>query len=89
MSSTEVEKKQVWLTDVAIPGDNIIQQEEVEKSTKYQNLKIEVERLWEKKASVVPVVIGAPGAILKDLEKHPKPWDLTRYHQANSKKQHC
>ena len=67
---TVVEKKQVWLVDVAIPGDSRIQQKEVEKITKYQDLKIEVERLWERKATVVPVVIGALRAIPRDLKKH-------------------
>jgi len=67
---TVVEKKQVWLVDVAIPGDSRIQQKEVEKITKYQDLKIEVERLWERKATVIPVVIGALGAIPRDLTKH-------------------
>ena len=42
---TVVEKKQVWLIDVAIPGNNRINQKEVEKITKYQDLKVEVERL--------------------------------------------
>ena len=50
---TVVEKKQMWLIDVAIPGDSRINQKEVEKITKYLNLKVE------KKATVVPVVIGA------------------------------
>jgi hypothetical protein len=75
---TVVEKKQVWLIDVAIPGDSRIQQKEVEKITKYQDLKIEVERLWQKKAAVVPVVIGALGAIPRDLEKHLKTLGLDR-----------
>ena len=42
---TVVEKKQVWLIDVAIPGDSRINQKEVKKITKYQDLKVEVERL--------------------------------------------
>jgi putative methionine-R-sulfoxide reductase with GAF domain len=50
---TVVEKKQVWLVDVAIPGDSRIQQKEVEKNIKYQDLKIEVERLWERKVTVL------------------------------------
>ena len=58
--------------DVAIPGDNRIQQKAVEKITKYPDLKIEEELLWEKKATAVPVVIGAQGAIPKDLKKHLK-----------------
>ena len=56
---TVVEKKQVWLVDEAIPGDSRIQQKKVEKITKYQDLKIKVERLWVRKATVVPVVIEA------------------------------
>ena len=47
---TVVENKQVWLIDVAIPGDSRINQKEVEKINKYQGLKVEVERHWEKKA---------------------------------------
>ena len=66
------EKKQVWLIDVAIPGNMRINHKEVEKITKYQDLKVEVERLWKKKATVVPVVIGALGAIPEDLVKHLK-----------------
>ena len=75
---TVVEKKQVWLIDVAIPGDSRINQKEVEKITKYQDLKFEVERLWEKKATVVSVVIGALGAIPRDLVKHLKTLGLDK-----------
>ena len=54
---------------MAILGDSRINQKEVEKITKYQDLIVEVERLWEKKATVVLVVIGALGAIPRDLVK--------------------
>jgi hypothetical protein len=67
---TVVERKQVWIIDVSIPGDSRIEQKEMEKITKYQDLRIEVERIWEKRATVVPVVIGALGAIPRDLQKH-------------------
>ena len=43
-----VEKKQVWIIDVAIPGDGRIEEKELEKISKYQDQKIERERLWEK-----------------------------------------
>ena len=52
---------------MAIPGDARIEDKTLEKITKYQDLRIEVQRLMEKKATVVPVIIGA---IPKDLEKH-------------------
>ena len=63
---------------MAIPGDSRIDQKEVEKITKYQYLKVEVERLLKKKATVVPVVIGALGAILRDLVKHLKTLGLDK-----------
>jgi len=63
-----VEPKHVWLIDVAIPGDSRTEQKEQEKLSRYQDLKIEVVRLWERKATVVPVVVGALGAIPKQLE---------------------
>ena len=52
--------------------DGRIEEKEVEKISKYQDLKIEIERLWGKQATVVvaPVVIGSLGAIPRDLRKH-------------------
>ena len=70
---TVVETKQVWLIDVEIPGDSRINRKELEKITMFQDLKVEIERLWKKKATVVPVVIGALRAIPRDLVKHLKP----------------
>ena len=51
-------------------GDGRIKEKELEKVSKYQDLKIEIERLWEKQTTVVPVVIGSLGAIRRDLWKH-------------------
>ena len=36
---TVVEKKQVWIIDVTIPGDGRIEEKELEKISKYQDLK--------------------------------------------------
>ena len=41
-------------------------------------MKVDVERLWEKKATVAPVVIGALGAISRDLVKHLKTLGLNK-----------
>ena len=64
---TVVEKKGVWIIDVAIPRDGRIEEEELEKISKYQNLKIKIERLGKTShcSTVVPVVIGSLGAIPK------------------------
>ena len=53
-------KKTCLLIDVAIPSDYIIQKES-EKYVKYRDLQIEVQRLWNVKTKVLPVVIGATG----------------------------
>ena len=66
------------MIDVAIPGDSRINQKEVEKITKFQDLKVEVKRLWEKQATVVPVVIEALGAIPRDLVKQLKTLGLVK-----------
>ena len=55
---------------MATPGDGRIEEKELEKISKYQDLKIEIERLWEKQATVVPIVIGSLGTIPRDLREH-------------------
>ena len=65
-----VEKKRVCIIDVATPGDGRTEEKELEKISKYQDLKIEIERLWEKQVTIVPVVIGSLGAIPRYLRKH-------------------
>uniref|UniRef100_A0A803TE67 Stress induced phosphoprotein 1 n=1 Tax=Anolis carolinensis TaxID=28377 RepID=A0A803TE67_ANOCA len=67
---TVVEKKKVWIIDVAIPGDSRIDEKQQEKLSRYQDLKIELQRLWQKPVQVVPVVIGTLGAVPKDLSRH-------------------
>ena len=83
---TVVEKKQGWLIDVAMPGGSRVNKKEVEKITKYQDLKVEVERLWEKKATVVSVVIGALGTIPRDLVKYLKILGLDKISPSQLKK---
>ena len=57
------------MTDAAIPENSRFDQKEVEKIIRYPDLKDEVERIWEKKATIVPVMIGALRAIPRDLIK--------------------
>ena len=57
------------IIDVAVPGDSRVHEKEIEKVEKYQNLKIELKRLWSlKKSEVIPVVVGALGCVSKDFK---------------------
>jgi len=46
------------LIDVAIPGDRKAINKETEKILKYQNLIIEIQRMWNVEAKVIPVIAG-------------------------------
>ena len=54
--------KEAFVVDVAIPGDFRVKDKELEKVEKYQDLVIEVQRMWDTKAKVIPIVIGTLGA---------------------------
>ena len=58
------------IIDIACPLDANIQEKEKEKSVKYQDLRWELEQLWKVKTRVVPVVVGALGAVTKKHQGH-------------------
>ena len=55
-------KKTGLIIDIAVPEDRNISHKEKEKIEKYQDLRLEIKKLWNVKTNVVPVVIGALGA---------------------------
>ena len=61
------QKKTAVVIDVAVPNDSNIRKKEHEKLEKYQGLREELERMWRVKVTVVPVVIGALGAVTPKL----------------------
>ena len=58
------------LIDVAILGDRNVVKKEAEKILKYKDLTVEIERMWNVKTKVIPVIIGATGTILKSFRKY-------------------
>ena len=58
------------LKDVAISGDRNVIIKEAEKILKYKNLTIEIQRMWNVKTKVIPVIIGATGTISKSFRKY-------------------
>ncbi|KAK7886240.1 hypothetical protein WMY93_025861 [Mugilogobius chulae] len=63
------EQRRPVVVDVAIPSDGNIRRKEHEKLEKYQGLREELEKAWKVKATVVPVVIGALGAMNPKLDE--------------------
>ena len=55
---------------LAIPADRNVVQKEVEKKLKYKSLCIEIQRMWNLKCTIVPVIIGATGIETRSLRKH-------------------
>jgi hypothetical protein len=64
------EKRTCTLIDVAIPGDRYVIKKEAEKVLKYKDLTIELQRMWNVKTSVIPVITGATAAISKSFRKY-------------------
>jgi hypothetical protein len=65
------DEKRTWmLIDVAIPGDRNEIKKEAEKILKYKDLTIEIQRMWNVKTNVIPVIIGANGTISKSFRKY-------------------
>jgi hypothetical protein len=60
------------LIDVEITLDKNLIQKEAEKKLKYKNLSIEIQRMWNMKCFVIPVIIGATGIVDKRLQKYPE-----------------
>jgi len=58
------------LIDVAISGDRNVIKKEADKILKYKDLKLEIERMWNVKTKVIPVIIGATGTISNLFRKY-------------------
>ena len=58
------------LIDMSVPSDRNISSKEFEKIYKYKDLEIEIQRMWKMKTKVIPVVVGALGAITKDFKTY-------------------
>jgi len=64
------EKVIFMLIDVIISGDRNVTKKEAKKILKYKDLTIEIQRMWNVKTKVMPVIIGATGTISKSFRKY-------------------
>jgi len=63
-------EKTCTLIDVAIPTDRNVVQKEVEKKLKYKSLCIEIQRMWNLKCMIIPVITGATGIVTRSFRKN-------------------
>jgi hypothetical protein len=58
------------LIDVPIPGDRNVIKKEAETILKYKDLITEIQRMWDVKTKVTPVITGTTGTISKSFTKY-------------------
>ena len=55
---------------MAIPADRNVVQKEGEKKLKYKSLCIEIQRMWNLKCTIIPIVTGTTGIATRSLWKN-------------------
>ena len=55
------------IIDFAVPGDSRIEEKEKNKVEKYQDLGRELQKIWNVKVKIIPLVVGSLGAIPNSL----------------------
>ena len=65
------------IIDFAVPGDSRIEEKEKDKIEKYQNLGRELQKIWNVKVKIIPLVVGSSGAIPKQFGKRLKQIGIT------------
>ena len=63
----DIEKEKCMLIDVANSGDKNVIKKEAEKILTYIDLTIKIQRMWNVKTKVIPVIIWASGTISKSF----------------------
>ena len=62
--------KTCTLIDVAIPADTNVVEKEAENKLIYKSLCIEIQRMWNLKYTIIPVIIRATGIVTRSLRKN-------------------
>ena len=65
------------ITDFAVPGDKKIEEKEKDKIEKYQDLGRDLQKIWNVKVKIIPLVVGSLGAIPKQFGNRLKQIGIT------------
>jgi hypothetical protein len=70
-SSSSSSNKGIYMViSIAISGDRNVIEKEAVKILEYKDLTIEIQRMWNVKTNVIPVIIGATETISKSFRKY-------------------
>ena len=74
-----VDKKQrsCKIIDFGVPGDSRIEEKEKDKIEKYQSLGRELQKIWNVKVKIIPLVVSSLGAIPKQFGNRLKQVGIT------------
>ena len=77
-SDSQPKQRSYRIVDIAVPADDRVRLKENEKRDKYLDLARELKKLWNMKVTVMPMVIGALGTVIKGLVKGLKELEIRR-----------
>ena len=60
----------MYFIDMSVPSEHNVANKEIEKLSKYKDLEIEVNKMWNMITTTVPVIVGALGLIRKRMNDH-------------------
>jgi hypothetical protein len=63
-------EKTCTLMNVAIPADRNVVQKEAGRKLKYKSLGTEIQRMWNLKGTIIPIIIGATGIVTRSLREN-------------------
>ena len=64
LAVVDTKRRTCKIIDFAVPGDSRIEEKEKEKIQNYQDLRRELQKIWNMRVKIIPLVVGSLGAIL-------------------------
>ena len=77
MVAIDKKERSCKIIDFAVPGDSRFEENEKDKIEKYQDLGRELQKIWNVKVKIKPLVVGSVGAIPKQFGNRLKQIGIT------------
>ena len=77
MVVVDKKEKSCKIIDFAVLGDSRIEEKEKDKIEKYQDLRRKLQKIWNVKVKIIPLVVGCLGAIPKQFGNRLKQIGIT------------